>query len=126
MFSSIVNDVLESVILSYEKIPQAQKAQKAKKARKAQKATSFILDVFMRTKSTKSARHQTSGFLRLKCFYALKKQKTPNKQLACACSLIDPFIFWYFYKVLFESIPIFWNRRNCTGVQSQQISHFET
>ena len=48
--------VLGSFILSYEKIPHAQKAQKAQKSGKV---TFFILDVFMRTKST---RRQTSGF----------------------------------------------------------------
>ena len=42
------------------------------------------------------------------------------------CSLIDPFVFWRFYKVLFESIPLFWIRINFKGVQSQEIYHFET
>ena len=27
------------------------------------------------------------------------------------CSLIDPFVFWRFYKVLFESIALFWKYR---------------
>ena len=29
-----------------------------------------------------------------------------------SCSLIDPFVFWRFYKVLFESIPLFWKYSN--------------
>ena len=28
------------------------------------------------------------------------------------CSLIDPFVFWRLYKVLFESIPLFWKYFN--------------
>ena len=64
--------VLGSFILSYEKIPHAQKAQKVQKAQKAQKATFFILYVFMRIKSTKNARRQTSGFFLLDVFMHTK------------------------------------------------------
>ena len=32
--------------------------------------------------------------------------------LTNSCSLIDPFVFWGFYKVLFESIPLFWKYSN--------------
>ena len=28
------------------------------------------------------------------------------------CSFIDPFVFWRFYKVLFESIALFWKYSN--------------
>ena len=28
------------------------------------------------------------------------------------CSLIDPFVYWCFYKVLFESISLFWKYSN--------------
>ena len=87
--------ILGSFIFSYEKIPHAQKAQKGQKAQKVQKAkksTFFILDVFIRTKST---RRQTSGFFLLDVFYAHKNAVflfllayvrfvlfIPNKQLS--------------------------------------------
>ena len=29
-----------------------------------------------------------------------------------SCYLIDPFVFWRFYKVLFESTPLFWKYSN--------------
>ena len=29
-----------------------------------------------------------------------------------SCALIDPFVFWRFYKVLFESVPLFWKYSN--------------
>ena len=54
--SSVVNHSMREFYTFYEKISLAQKAQKA------QKVTFFILDLFMRTKSTKSTRRQTSGF----------------------------------------------------------------
>ena len=50
----------------------------------------------------------------------------PLLRNGCACSLIDTFVFWRFYKVLFESILLFWFRINCKGIQSQEICHFET
>ena len=42
------------------------------------------------------------------------------------CFLIDPYVFWRFYKVLLESIPLFWIWINCKSVQSQEIFHLET
>ena len=43
------------------------------------------------------------------------------------CSLIDPFVQLRFFKVLFESISLFWNILiNCKDVQSPEIFHFET
>ena len=42
-----------------------------------------------------------------------------------SCSLIDPFLFWRFYKVLFESIPLFWKYLN-KSTQSPEIFHVET
>ena len=42
----------------------------------------------------------------------------------CTCSLVDPFVFWRYYKVLFESIPLL--RMNCKDVQSPEICNFET
>ena len=41
-------------------------------------------------------------------------------------SLIDPFVFWRFHKVLFESILLRWIQINCKGIQSHEICHFET
>ena len=50
----------------------------------------------------------------------------PLLRNGCACFLIDPFVFWHFYKVLFGSIHLFWIRINCKGVQSQEVCHFAT
>ena len=58
-----------SFIPFYEKIPHAQKSQKEQKA---SKVTFFILEVFMRKKSTESTSRQTTGFLLLDVFYAHK------------------------------------------------------
>ena len=58
--------VLGSLILSCEKISHAQKV------KKAQKATFFILDVFIRTKSTKSHKTSNKGLLPLRWFYTYK------------------------------------------------------
>ena len=79
LFSSIVNDGIREFYIFLRKNRTCtkstkidflhlrcfytQKAQKIQKAQKAQQATFFILNVFMRTKSTKSARHQTSGLV---------------------------------------------------------------
>ena len=40
----------------------------------------------------------------------------------CCCSLIDPFVYWRFCKVLFESISFFWKYSNELKVQKFFIS----
>ena len=50
----------------------------------------------------------------------------PLLRNVCACSLIDPFVFWRFYKVLFQSIPLFWIRINYKDAQRLKICNLET
>ena len=50
----------------------------------------------------------------------------PLVRNVCACSLIDPFVFWRFYKVLFQSIPLFWIRINYKDAQRLKICNLET
>ena len=40
----------------------------------------------------------------------------PLLRKGCVCFLIDPFVFWRFYKALFESIHLFSIRINYKGV----------
>ena len=76
----------------------------------------------------KTQRTQAFHILVPSCFSRCEEYNLllPLLRNGCACSLIDPFVFWRFYKVLFESILLLWIQINCKGIQSHEICHFET
>ena len=61
---------------------------------------------------TKSKRTQVFHILVPSFFSRCEEYIFLLRLLRNSCSLIDPFVFWGFYKVLFESIPLFWKYSN--------------
>ena len=61
---------------------------------------------------TKTQRTQTFHILVASFFSWCEEYNLLLPLLRKACSLIYPFVFWRFYKVLFESIALFWKYSN--------------
>ena len=61
---------------------------------------------------TKTKRNQAFHILVPSFFSRCKEYSFLLLLLWNSCSLIDSFVFWDFYEVLFESIPLFWKYSN--------------
>ena len=61
---------------------------------------------------TKTKRTQAFHVLVSSFFSRCEENNFLLPLLRNSCSLIDPFVFWRFYKALFESIPLFWKYSN--------------
>ena len=61
---------------------------------------------------TKTKRTQVFRILASSFFSRSKEYNFLLPLLRNSCSLIDPFVFWRFCELLFESIPLFWKYSN--------------
>ena len=100
--------------------------------RKNRKAASLWYYLQFPWENGKHGRGEKSGglkhfrYLYLFSFLTARENNLLLSLLRNGSSLMYPFLFWRFYKMLFVSVVLFWrNYNNCKGVQSLEICHFE-